>query len=55
MPKLLVSSPDSISKDIELALDTVPINECLLLIPQGLHTRDQIMRSLDLLNAKVIP
>lgn len=55
MPKLLVGSPDTISRDIEAASKAVPINECFLLIPQGLHTRDQIMRSLELFGDKVMP
>jgi alkanesulfonate monooxygenase SsuD/methylene tetrahydromethanopterin reductase-like flavin-dependent oxidoreductase (luciferase family) len=55
MPKLLVGSPDTISRDIEAASKAVPINECFLLIPQGLHTRDQIMGSLELFGDKVMP
>lgn len=55
MPKLLVGSPDTISREIEAASKAVPINECFLLIPQGLHTRDQIINSLELFADKVIP
>ena len=55
MPKLLVGSPDSLAREIEAAANAVPINECFLLIPQGLHTRDQIMRSLELFGTKVLP
>ena len=54
MPKLLVGSPDSLAREIEAAANAVPINECFLLIPQGLHTRDQIMRSLELFGTKVL-
>ncbi len=55
MPKLLVGSPDTLCREIEAAANAVPINECFLLIPQGLHTRDQIMSSLDLFGGKVLP
>ncbi len=55
MPKLLVGSPDSLAREIEAAANAGPINECFLLIPQGLHTRDQIMRSLELFGTKVLP
>ncbi len=55
MPKLLVGSPDLLAREIEAAANAVPINECFLLIPQGLHTRDQIMRSLELFGTKVLP
>ena len=55
MSKLLVGSPDSLAQEIEAAANAVPINECFLLIPQGLHTRDQIMRSLELFGTKVLP
>ncbi|MEC8204601.1 MAG: hypothetical protein VX075_14060, partial [Pseudomonadota bacterium] len=55
MPKLLVGSPVSLAREIEAAANAGPINECFLLIPQGLHTRDQIMRSLELFGTKVLP
>ena len=34
---------------------TGPIKECFLLIPQGIHNRDQLLQSLDLFGSKVIP
>lgn len=40
MPKLVVGSPDTLCQEIEAVANAVPINECFLLIPQGLHTRD---------------
>jgi alkanesulfonate monooxygenase SsuD/methylene tetrahydromethanopterin reductase-like flavin-dependent oxidoreductase (luciferase family) len=55
LPKLLVGSPDTISREIEAAAKAVPINECFLLIPQGLHTREQVMSSLELFSEKVMP
>ncbi len=55
MPKLLIGSPDTLCREIENAANAVPINECFLLIPQGLHTRDQIMKSLELFGEKVLP
>lgn len=54
-PELLIGDPDSISRRIEEAARTVPINECFLLIPQGLHDRDKILTSLDLFATKVMP
>lgn len=55
MPKLLVGSPDTISRGIEQAAHAVPIEECFLLIPQGIHNRNQILSSLDLFANKVMP
>ncbi len=55
MPKLLVGSPDTISREIEAATATVPFRECFLLIPQGLHGRDRILPSLELFAEKVMP
>jgi alkanesulfonate monooxygenase SsuD/methylene tetrahydromethanopterin reductase-like flavin-dependent oxidoreductase (luciferase family) len=54
-PEYLVGSPDTLSKRIEEASGRVPFRECFLLIPQGLHTRDQVMRSIELFGEKVIP
>ena len=54
-PELLVGDPDTISQRIEQAARTFPINECFLLIPQGIHDRDQVMTSLDLFASKVMP
>ena len=55
LPELLIGSPDTLTRRIEEASAAVPIEETFLLIPQGLHTRDQIIHSLDLFASKVIP
>lgn len=55
LPALLVGSPDTISREIERARASVPINEGFLLIPSGIHTRDQILSSLERFSEKVIP
>lgn len=55
MPELLVGSPDTLNKRIEEASKAVPINEMFLLLPQGIHDRDQILSSLELFSEKVIP
>lgn len=55
MPELLVGSPDTLCRRIEEAARTVPIEECFLLIPQGVHERDRILASLELFAEKVIP
>lgn len=55
LPMMLVGSPDTISREIEAASKRIPIKECFLLIPQGLHARDRIMTSLDLFASKVAP
>lgn len=55
MPKLLVGSPDTISVEIEKAMEIVPINEVMMLIPQGIHEPNQICSSLELFAEKVIP
>lgn len=54
-PKLLVGSPDTITREIEEAASVFPINDCFLLIPQGIHDRNQIMTSLELFGTKVMP
>lgn len=54
-PELLVGDPDSISRRIEEASKAIPIKECFLLIPQGIHDRDQILTSLDLFANKIMP
>jgi alkanesulfonate monooxygenase SsuD/methylene tetrahydromethanopterin reductase-like flavin-dependent oxidoreductase (luciferase family) len=54
-PELLIGDPDTISRRIEEAAHTIPINECFLLIPQGLHDRGQILTSLELFATKVMP
>ena len=54
-PELLFGSPDTLSRRIEEASSHFPIKECFLLIPQGIHNRDQLLQSLDLFGSKVIP
>ena len=54
-PEYLIGSPDTISRRIEEASSHVPFRECFLLIPQGLHTRDQVMQSVELFGTKVLP
>ena len=55
MPELLVGSPDTLTRRIEEAAAAVPIEECFLLIPQGVHPREKILASLELFAAKVLP
>ena len=55
LPELLVGSPDTLNKRIEEISKAVPVDEAFLLIPQGLHTPDQIKESLDLFARKVMP
>ena len=55
MPGLLVGSPDTLNKHIEEVSKAVPIKESFLLIPQGLHTPDELLESLDLFSRKVMP
>ena len=55
LPELLIGSPDTLSRRIEEAARAVPIEECFLLIPQGIHDREQILGSLELFAEKVIP
>ena len=55
MARLLVGSPDTISRAIEAALDVVPFNEVMLLLPQGIHPPSQLNRSLELFAVKVMP
>ena len=55
LPLMLVGSPDTISRQIELALSRIPIRECFLLIPQGIHDRGQILKSLELFATVVAP
>ena len=54
-PELLVGSPDTLNKRIEKVAKAVPIDESYLLIPQGLHEREQILDSLDLFAREVMP
>ncbi len=55
LPELLVGAPDTISRRIDEAARAAPIEDVFLLIPQGLHSRDQIMTSLELFSTKVMP
>ena len=55
LPLMLVGSPDTISRQIESALARIPVKECFLLIPQGLHDRGTILSSLELFATKVAP
>jgi alkanesulfonate monooxygenase SsuD/methylene tetrahydromethanopterin reductase-like flavin-dependent oxidoreductase (luciferase family) len=55
LPGLLVGSPDTLNKHIETVSRAVPIREAFLLIPQGLHTPEQLLESLDLFARKVMP
>ena len=55
LPELLVGAPDTISRRIDEAALNAPIEDVFLLIPQGLHSRDQIMTSLELFSTKVMP
>ena len=56
LPEMLVGSPaDTLCRRIEQAARAVPIEECFLLIPQGIHDRGQILSSLELFAEKVIP
>lgn len=54
-PELLFGSPDTLSRRIEQAAARVPINEMFLIIPQGLHERGDILRSLELFATRVMP
>jgi alkanesulfonate monooxygenase SsuD/methylene tetrahydromethanopterin reductase-like flavin-dependent oxidoreductase (luciferase family) len=54
-PAALVGSPDTIARRIETAHKKLGFTECFLLIPQGIHSREQILRSLELLSEKVLP
>lgn len=55
LPELLVGSPDTINKEIEKVSKSVPIDEAILLIPQGLLEPNQLLESLDLFSQKVMP
>jgi len=55
VPELLVGSPDTISRRLDEVHKQIPVEEVVLLIPQGIHDRDQIMTSLDLMATKVMP
>ncbi len=53
--RLLVGSPDTITRQIEAALDIVPINEVMMLIPQGIHEPAQLNASVELFAERVMP
>lgn len=55
MPLKLVGSPDTISRQIEEAHETLGFDEVFCLVPQGIHSSDQILSSLDLITNKVMP
>ena len=55
MPLKLVGSPDTISRQIEQAHGALGFDECFLLIPQGIHSSEQILESMDLITNKVMP
>ena len=55
MPLKLVGSPDTISRQIEEAQDRLGFDEVVFLVPQGIHSSDQIIESLDLITDKVMP
>lgn len=55
MPLQLVGSPDTISRQIEEAHNILGFDECFFLIPQGIHSSDQIISSLDLITDRVMP
>ena len=55
MPLQLVGSPDTISRQIEEAQTTLGIDEAFFLVPQGIHSADQINASLELISDKVMP
>ena len=55
LPELLVGSPDTINKEIDKVSKSVPIDEAILLIPQGLLEPNQLLESLDLFSRKVMP
>lgn len=54
-PALLIGDPDGVARQIEAAARAVPINECFLLIPQGIHDRERILTSLELFATRVMP
>ncbi|HCB33802.1 MAG TPA: LLM class flavin-dependent oxidoreductase [Acidimicrobiaceae bacterium] len=55
MPLRLVGSPDTISRQIDEAHAALGFDEIFLLIPQGIHSSEQILTSLELISAKVMP
>ena len=55
LPELLVGSPDTLNKEIERIGKSVPIDEAILLIPQGILDPSALLDSLDLFSRKVMP
>ena len=55
LPLKLVGSPDTISRQIEEAHQKLGFDEVFFLIPQGIHSSDQIIESLDLITEHVMP
>ncbi|QQS11370.1 MAG: LLM class flavin-dependent oxidoreductase [Rhodospirillales bacterium] len=55
VPELLVGSPDTIARRLDEVSKRIPLDECVLLIPQGIHDRDHILQSLELMATKVMP
>ena len=55
LPELLVGSPDTLNKEIERVGKSVPIDEAILLIPQGILEPSKLLDSLDLFSRKVMP
>ncbi|MEC8923651.1 MAG: LLM class flavin-dependent oxidoreductase [Actinomycetota bacterium] len=55
LPLKLVGSPDTISRQIEAAHQELGFDEIFLLIPQGIHSSEQIIESLDLITQHVMP
>jgi alkanesulfonate monooxygenase SsuD/methylene tetrahydromethanopterin reductase-like flavin-dependent oxidoreductase (luciferase family) len=55
VPKLLVGSPDTITRQIEEANEQFTVNDWFGLIPQGLHEPSQVLTSLELFATKVMP
>jgi alkanesulfonate monooxygenase SsuD/methylene tetrahydromethanopterin reductase-like flavin-dependent oxidoreductase (luciferase family) len=54
-PELLIGDPDTVSRRIEAAARAVPINECFMIIPQGIHPPERVVKSLELFATKVMP
>lgn len=56
LPELLIGSPDTISRRLDQVRERFPEQrEVVLLIPQGIHTREQILQSLELMATRVMP
>ena len=55
LPELLVGSPDTLNKEIERVGKSVPIDDAILLIPQGILEPSALLDSLDLFSRKVMP